>query len=187
MMNRFFKLCSASLLTVFAAGSSIAQTSEYTQIIHRFEQWKSGQVNAGRFASSSNCNPDSVTKPGYKGPEMGIPKDLNICYTDINADGRLDALVTFSPDQCDGGNAMMYAQSRVIILSKGNSYTIDDTSLDTIEKQLKKGWLRFESALQGTLYGTYYEFTSSDGRCCPGIHRAFEINYSSKKISYPGR
>jgi len=43
-----------------------------------------------------------VIKDGYKGPVAGIPKDISIHYSDINGDGKLDALITFHPVQCDG-------------------------------------------------------------------------------------
>jgi hypothetical protein len=115
---------------------------------------------------------------------MGIPDDIDIFFTDINNDDKLDALVTFRPTQCDGGNALMNAQIRVLVLSSGTSYVTDDKLVDKIESHLKKGWLNIESASSGTFLGTYYEYKDSDGRCCPSIKRPIEIDYKTKKLTF---
>jgi hypothetical protein len=162
-----------------------AQTKNgYVQIINKFEQWKLTQFKSENYASDKECNPDTVTKEGYKGPEMGIPKDIDISFTDINNDNIIDGLVTFNPNQCDGGNALMNAQIRVLLLSNGTSYIIDDTYIDGIENRFKKGWLSIESATDGTFYGTYFEYKDTDGRCCPGIRRPFTIDYKTKKLIF---
>jgi hypothetical protein len=158
--------------------------SAYTQIINKFEQWKDAQYKKGNYETEKRCNLDTVSKEGYKGSGMGIPKDINISFTDINLDNKLDAIVTFSPDQCDGGNALMNAQIRVLILSKGATYVTDDTYIDKIESQFKKGWLNIESATYGTFFGTYYEYKDSDGRCCPSIRRPIQIVYKTKKLTF---
>jgi len=158
--------------------------TDYVQILNKFEQWKSTQYKKELYATEKNCIPDTVTKTGYKGPTMGIPKDIDISFTDINLDNKLDAIVTFNPDQCDGGNALMNAQIRVLILSSGATYITDDSYIDKIETRLKKGWLRIEKATEGTFYGTYYEYKEMDGRCCPSIRRPFTIDYKTKKLEF---
>jgi hypothetical protein len=60
----------------------------------------------------------------------------------------------------------------------------DDNFIDKIEAKLKRGWLIIESAGGGTFYGTYYEYRDSDGRCCPGIRRPFEIDYKTRKLEF---
>jgi len=157
---------------------------DYVKILNKFQQWKSSQYKTGRFATERNCIPDTVTKENYKGPEMGIPKDIDIFFTDLNKDNKIDALITFHPDQCDGGNALMNAQIQIIILSKGLTYAVDDTYISKIEQQLKKGWLRIDKALYGEITGTYFEYSKNDGRCCPGICRLFSINYLTKKLIF---
>lgn len=154
------------------------------QILTRFEQWKSAQLKKGTYATEKNCNLDTVTKEGYNGPTMGIPSDIDVAFTDINNDNKLDAIVTFNPDQCDGGNALMNAQIRVLILSSGVSYVTDDAYIDKIESRLKKGWLSIEKASYGTFFGTYYEYKETDGRCCPSIRRSFTIDYKTKKLEF---
>jgi len=158
--------------------------ADYFKIINKFEQWKSYQYKTGKFATDNKCVSDTVSKEGYKGSDMGIPKDIDISFTDINNDKKLDALITFHPNQCDGGNALMNAQTQILILSKDSSYFIDDTYISKIERQFKKGWLSIERASYGVIYGTYYEYKSDDGRCCPSIHRAFLIDYLTKKLTF---
>jgi len=174
-------------LCIFSVSSliSFAQSkSEYVQIVNKFEQWKNDQYKKGNYATEKNCNTDTVLKDGYKGPEMGIPADITVAFTDINSDNKLDAIITFTPDQCDGGNALMNVQIRVLVLSSSKGYTADDSYIDKIEEQLKKGWLIVEGALGGYFYGTYYEYRDSDGRCCPSIKKQFSIDYKTKKLTF---
>jgi len=158
--------------------------SQYSQILSKFEQWKSTQFKKGIYATEKSCNLDTMTKEGYKGPTMGIPRDIDISFTDINNDNKLDAIVTFNPDQCDGGNALMNAQIRILILSSGAAYVTDDTYIDKIETRFKKGWFGIEKASYGTFFGTYYEYKETDGRCCPSIRRPFTIEYKTKKLEF---
>ena len=183
-MNRKFK---PIFLFIFSTASliSFAQSkSEYVQIVNKFEQWKNDQYKKGNYATEKNCNADTVLKDGYKGPGMGIPTDIHVSFTDINSDNKLDAIITFNPDQCDGGNALMNAQIRILVLSGSKGYTADDSYIDKIERQLKKGWLNIEGAFGGHFYGTYYEYRDSDGRCCPSIKKQFSIDYKTKKLTF---
>jgi hypothetical protein len=115
---------------------------------------------------------------------MGIPEDINISFTDINDDGKLDGLVTFLPDHCDGGNALMNTQIRVLILSNAANYIADDQFLDNIQQRLKKGWVIIHAVQGGTFYGTYYEYKQTDGRCCPSIKKDLSIDYKTRKINF---
>ena len=111
----------------------------------------------------------------------GIPKDISIHFSDINGDNKLDALITFNPVQCDGGNAMMNAQSSVLVLSKGPVWITDDKYIENIESK-KDGWLSVNGVVGGTIFGTYYEYKEDDGRCCPSIKKQFSIDYKTKKL-----
>ncbi len=172
------------MISVLAyCGHTIAQsTPAYNQIVIKFEYWKAQQFKSGKFATDKNCIPDTVAKKNYKGPDMGIPKDLDISFTDINRDGIIDGLVTFHPDQCDGGNALMNAQISVLILSTKKGYTIDDTFMDKITEGYT-GWFIIEKATESVLFGTYYNYKNGDGRCCPGIRKPFELNYLTGKLT----
>jgi hypothetical protein len=184
-MYRFAMLVFFGLLCTIPSPELAGQsTAPYIQILNRFEQWKSTQYKNGSYATEKNCNPATVLKEGYKGAWMGIPKDINISFTDINGDGKLDGLVLFNPDQCDGGNASMNAQVRVLIFSGTATYSTDDSLIDKIEAGLKSGWLNIEKAAYGTLYGTFYDYADEDPRCCPSISRAFMVDFKTKKLEF---
>ncbi len=177
MKKIFFSL--ALLLTIH---SLFAQsTAEYTQVLSRFEQWKTVQYNAGNYARPAGCKMEIVTKEGYKGPVAGIPKEIAIYFSDINQDGKTDGLITFNPVQCDGGNAMMNVQARVMIISKGASWVTDDKYIENMEAK-KDGWLSVSGAREGTIFGTYYAYGTDDPRCCPSIKKLFTIDYKTKKL-----
>jgi len=177
-------LIAAFLFVGFTVRVNGQAKSEYAPIINKFEQWKVIQHKKGTYETEKRCNMDTVTKDGYNGSGIGMPKDINISFTDINNDGKLDAIVTFHPDQCDGGNALMNAQTRVLILSNGITYVIDDTFIDKIESRYKKGWLNIENATGGTFFGAYYEYKDTDGRCCPSVQRPIQIDYKTKKVTF---
>jgi len=178
-MKKAFFIVAAVLVTqcIFAQA-----TAEYTKILASYEQWKAAQYRAGTYATPGNCKMEVVVKDGYKGPTAGIPKDISIYYSDINADGKLDALVTFNPVQCDGGNAMMNVKSRVLILSKGLSWTTDDKFINGIESK-KDGWLSVSGVSGGTIFGTYYDYAADDPRCCPSVKRSFTIDFKTRKLT----
>ena len=175
-------------IVVFFMGQSCelgSQTrSEYEQIVNKFEQWKSSQIRKGIYAAEKGCTFDTVTKEGYSGPTIGVPNDIDFSFTDINADNKLDAVVTFNPNQCDGGNALMNAQVRLLILSNGISYITDDTYVNKIESRFTEGWFNIEKASYGTVFGTYYQYKETDGRCCPSIRRPFTIDYKTKELKF---
>ena len=177
-------LIAAFLFAGFTLRVNGQAKSEYAPILNKFEQWKAIQYKKGTYETEKRCNMDTVTKDDYKGAGIGIPKDIDISFTDINNDGKLDAIVTFHPDQCDGGNALMNAQTRVLILSNGTTYVTDDTFIDKIESRYKKGWLNIDNATEGTFFGTYYEYKDTDGRCCPSVRRPIQIDYKTKKMTF---
>jgi hypothetical protein len=177
-MKRVF---SSSVLIVIAYAVTAQTSPVYSRLLSRYEQWKAAQYKAGKYATPGNCKMDIVIKEGYTGPMAGIPEDISIHYSDINGDGIPDALITFHPVQCDGGNAMMHAQSRVLFLSKGAGWVTDDSYIDNIERK-KNGWLVVSGVKGETIFGTYYEYKDEDGRCCPSIKKQFTIDYKTKKL-----
>ncbi len=158
--------------------------SEYVNILNSFNQWKMEQIREGVFLVGDSCNFEVVSRDGSVGSIMGIPFDLDISYTDINQDGKVDGLVLFRPNQCDGGNALMNIQIKLLILSSPNKYIVDDKFMNVFESQNGKGWFILDNATEGTIYGTYYEYTETDGRCCPSIRRKISIYFSSKKLEF---
>jgi hypothetical protein len=158
---------------------------ERTQILDKFEQWKLLQYKLKRFVTDEICDPETITKRAdYTGSELGIPKDVNISFSDINNDHKVDGLITFNPEQCDGGNGLMNIQIRVLILSNGTKYSTNDTYIDNIENRLKKGWIQVDGASSGMISGNYFEYKDTDGHCCPSIKRPFTIDYRTKKLVF---
>ena len=180
------------IFVIFLAGQTLINNvvaqrkrqNEYQQILSKFNSWKEKQFRSGTYASEKNCNPDTMLKKGYKGPEMGIPKELTMSFFDLNNDKIIDGLVTFSVDQCDGGNALMNLQTKLLILSKADSYFVDDKYFTKIESALKKGWITIESSTYGTIYGTFHDYKEADGRCCPSITKPFSLTYPTTKLNY---
>lgn len=171
------------LAGLFSSLYGLAQSaSVQVQILTRFEQWKASAIKAGTYASAAACNMNTVTRNGYKGPTTGIPNEYSIHYADINGDGKLDGLVCFHPVQCDGGNALMNAQDRVLILSKGTGWYTDEKYIRNIE-QKKDGWLTVNGANDGMIYGTYYDYGPDDARCCPSVRKPFTIDFKTKKLA----
>lgn len=150
----------------------------------KFEQWKLDQYKTGTYVSDKNCNIDFVSKDGYVGSEMGISKDVDYFFTDLNNDKKIDAVITFYPVQCDGGNALMNLQIKLLILSVGNNYIVDDLLIKDIDKQFENGWLVVTKATNGFVYGTYFEYKENDGRCCPSVKKPFKIDYKLRKLYF---
>jgi len=160
------------------------ELTEYDKIISAFNSWKVRQFKSGTYANEKNCNPDTMLRKDYHGPEMGIPKEINIFFCDLNNDNIIDALITFFVDQCDGGNALMNVQTKLLVLSKGTTYHVDDTYFTKIENVLKSGWITIENASYGTISGTVRDYKDSDGRCCPSISKPFTLTYPNTKPNY---
>jgi hypothetical protein len=176
-----------SILLVFCGVSNVifAQSpDEYIQILQKYRQWKETQYKNKTYAREKDCNVDSILKMGDEGPSTGIPKDIDISFTLINSDNKIDALITFYPVDCDGGNALMKDQVRLLFLSTNSTYDIDEALINKIEKQFSKGWFNINGASNGAFYGDYYEYKDSDPGCCPSIHKSFSLDYKSNKITF---
>lgn len=159
--------------------------SPYIEILNEYEKWESIQYEKGIYASTDYCNPDSVMKVDYiksDKPSIGIPTDIDISYTDINNDNKIDGVITFNPVQCDGGNALMHSQECILILSKGSKYIVDDKWFNSIDNPNDDGILHIDGAKYGKIFGTYSEY--NNGRCCPSLERKFDVEYNPKKIKY---
>lgn len=178
-----FSIC---CLIVFFTNTSLAQSREenYSRILGRFEDWIDQQYQQNIFLISEKCNPNYLSQHELQSA-LGIPESINVFFSDINLDTKIDALITFSPVQCDGGNALMNLQNRIFILSDNTAYIIDDYSIDKIEeKYCKNGWLMIESINSNEIKGFYYEYKPSDGRCCPSIKREVSIDFVTKELSF---
>jgi hypothetical protein len=174
------------LILTITLNSACGQTkpNPYSKILIKFEEWKNKQYQLSNYELEKKCNIEYVGKETYKGSGIGIPKDIQVFYTDLNDDEIIDALICFSPSQCDGGNALMNAQERILILSKGNEYVVDDNLINNIEKGLPSGWLYIRNALYGSMTGEFKDYKEGDGRCCPSIKKEISISFKDKKLEY---
>ncbi len=181
------------------------QGPETRQIIEAYEKWKELKTRKREYAKDSECNPNQIrillqaARLG-EGDLMGFGS-ASFSFADINQDGVTDALTTFNPKQCDGGNASMHSQVALLILSKNarHSYKVDDQTLENLHDdqtlrnllETTEGWfLRFQEVQgNGIVSGTAYAFHSGDkfkpgdARCCPSIWKAFTYTYLSKRVT----
>jgi hypothetical protein len=168
-MKRYFVL--GKLLILGLTISSCHEKSKHQKIIAAFENWKEMQISIGNYQ--------------VKNSEMGqgIPDEIDVFYTDINQDEIIDGIICFNPILYGGGNALMNAQEKLMIISKNENYEIDNTSLSNLERKLKSGWIHLTHANNGVISGDYYDYKSNDGRCCPSKHKQLEISIKNKKAA----
>ena len=151
--------------------SSCQQKSKHQKIINTFENWKNKQISLGNY-QAKNCELG-----------QGFPDEIIVFYTDLNQDENVDAIICFNPILFGGGNALMNAQEKLMIVSKNENYEVDDTTLSNLERTLKSGWIHVTNASNGIISGDYYDYKKNDGRCCPSIHKQLEMNVKNKKVS----
>ncbi len=83
----------------------------------------------------------------------------------------------------------MNAQTRVLILSQGQGYAVDETFIDQsetkyIESMRTWGFFWIERAIDGQFYGTYSAYKDEDPRCCPSIERKFLLSYATGELVF---
>lgn len=81
------------LFLMFTGLSSFAQSpskdSPHKAILSSFEEWKEKQFASGEFARPGNCHPGLYSdNENYNGPDMGLPDEFKVIYTDINLDEK---------------------------------------------------------------------------------------------------
>jgi hypothetical protein len=164
---------------------------EKTLIDKLFQNWKVTQVKNGVFFGEDSCNTsyyiktDSLQLKAESGIGLPDSSEIHYLYQDLNNDNRVDALIYFTPYQCDGGNATMFTRFEILIISKGQDYYLTDNYFDSLNEG-KKGFFHWDSLSQGKILGTYFEFRPNDGRCCPGIHNLASIDFDSKTVQIHG-
>jgi hypothetical protein len=183
-----------AVLIFISLSFSIQQTQAQTTdshgfILELFKQWKAEQITNGNSVAQKDCTIDAVVNSDGDHPGNAIPDEFSVIYAKINDDDQLDALVLFNPIQCDGGNALMNSQTRLLILSVGSGYTIDDQYVDQQDQKYSKsvgawGWFEISGARDGDLIGTYNQYLDTDARCCPSIEKKFRLNYATGKLTF---
>jgi hypothetical protein len=159
-----------------------------------FIDWWNNEVAKGHLWASDSCYPGWIADNGFDGmieDMWGIPdsSEYNFSYADINGDGQFDQLVTFTPSQCDGGNASMWIQIAVLTISKNGKYittaSIGDGIFSAVGKD-RTGFYWYDSIGVNKIYGTFYNFMDNDGHCCPGIEKPVIIAYDTKEVIFIG-
>ncbi|MBD2722660.1 hypothetical protein [Hymenobacter armeniacus] len=157
----------------------------------RFDRWQQAQLAAGRFTLPDSCasyrkrldeHPDEDMEEQYAFP---VPEEIRYSYADLNQDGTLDGLMTFTPEQCDGGNGSMWSQEAVLLLSHGSGYQLNDTlRLDQLVASAppQDGFYHVDSIASNRIYGHYFEFGPGSGHCCPSLTQAVTFDYRLRKI-----
>jgi hypothetical protein len=148
-------------------------------------KWKIDQINLGvNFLSEKNCNPEYVMADtpynASKPRNWGFPKDILFSYGYLNQDKKIDALITFRPNQCDGGNLSMWTEIQLLVLSSNSGYNVNENFFDTCYLH-KKGYFFLNKIENCVFVGDYYEFKETDSHCCPSIHKSIYIDFKTKK------
>jgi hypothetical protein len=160
------------------------------QLRRRFARWQRAELRAGRYWAADSCKPWLLGERGadtVQGPPVGFPApgEFRYSFADLNQDGQLDGLMTFTPEQCDGGNGLLSAQTEVLALSGPGGYTLRADSLrieqlaDTPAEEA--GFYQLDSIGPNRLYATYREFGPDDGRCCPGRQQPVVFDFAARR------
>ena len=140
-------------------------------------------MKRGEYLSFENCNLEFVAKEGYNGPTMGIPNDIRTCFTNLNDDEIIDAIITFDLTNCGGGN-MNTEEIRILVLSEKDDYIIEDKYFTKFHSYFNKGLMTIDKASYGMFIGSYYQYKNSDARCCPSIRKSFTIDFQSSELLF---
>lgn len=170
-------------------GKSIGKdTGEIKKLRNLFSEWKKGEIAEGRIWAEDSCNGSWMAERHFESKdgeiEWGFPdsSEFLFYYADLNLDGKLDQLVTFSPAQCDGGNGSMWTQIEVLTVSENGSYKtrtlIGDGIFSSLGKD-KSGFYWYDSIGPDLIYATFYNFKDGDGHCCPSVKQAIVLKYDS--------
>jgi hypothetical protein len=166
--------------TINSSYSQTAPANPYTKLIVKYNEWLEKQYQLGNYVRPSKCNMNNESASDGE----GISEDIQVYYSDMNNDSKIDAVITLSPYLCSGGNALMHSQITIIILTSGSSFYVDDKLIPNLEKNLTSGWYNINGASYGTIFGNFTDFSEDDAHCCPSLKKPFQINYITKKLEY---
>lgn len=183
-----FTLC----VMLFLFGCNTVSKKQKVLIKDAFEKWRKEQITIGAYWANDSCNMQHFVNKPFDSlatiqstiipTPIGIPdsSEINFLYSDINNDGILDAIATFIPVQCDGGN--FYKQEdEVFFLSTGTTYHIRLLSLSNIILMPNNAWSYYysiDSLQRDSIYATSYGYADGDGNCCPSIIKHYAISTS---------
>lgn len=160
-----------------------------------FSSWKKAYIESGNMWAADSCYMGwfNEHENDDEGLPRGFPKDeadYHYSYADLNADNTNDVMITFTPVQCDGGNASMWTQMAVFIISDGEGYylnpVINEGVLNSIGTD-SPGFYHYDSIGVNKVYATYIEFKEDDGHCCPSIKKPVVIDSKNLDLKGPDK
>jgi hypothetical protein len=161
----------------------------------KFHEWQQEQIANGIYWANDSCHMEWFRTHEEEDLALGFPdaKDFRYSYGDINSDGRTDQLVMYNPVQCDGGNAMMWAQETVLFISRVDK----DEPGENISWQTFTGTLPFlraddafyhiESIDDNRVRAVRYAFSEDDPHCCPSVEIPVMFDYRTGELVYIGK
>ncbi|MGV3599134.1 MAG: hypothetical protein ACO1PI_14815 [Bacteroidota bacterium] len=154
-------------------------------IADAFNQWLLEKTKQGVFFGYDSCNLDFIIEYNVTTMPLRLPDSTNTSfwYGDINGDRKKDGLITFIADLCDRGNAAMWTQFQVLVLSNDSGYSVNDSFFDSLTKDFE-GFIHADSMSLNTFFGTYIEFKDGDGHCCPRTKEEFTVTYNTPVIQF---
>lgn len=162
---------------------------ESTALKKEFARWQRNEIKAGRFWADDSCSMNWFADHEYPASAMpwGFPgiEEMTFSYADVNGDSRVDQLVTFSPSQCDGGNASMWTKFAILTVSEKGKYitkSLDIEGLYFPGGQGEEGFYHYDSIGTGVIYGTHYVFGKDDGHCCPGTQDFVVFDFKTRTL-----
>jgi hypothetical protein len=168
-------------------------TTEVKKLNQQFAKWQQKEIKANRMYSHDHCSWSWVETHPLKewGLNWGFPdsSEIPFSYADLNGDKKLDLMVAFTPDQCDGGNGSITIQMQVFIISSRSGYQtqfdINNGLSGWFGKDLD-GFEDYDSIGPGIIYGRHMAFLFKDGHCCPGVSCPTIYEWPSRKVLFMG-
>ena len=141
-----------------------------------YEQWLASEQGEEDMCDEETCLENMHRF--FEGEEFDMecfaayPNEPEYLYGDLNGDGAMDAVATAGLIQCDGGNALRYARTHIVIFS------VPDSSYQILAEPDAFYDLGIGSPFEikdGVIYAEGIELHEDDPMCCPSIQ--WDISY----------
>jgi len=155
----------------------------------KFQKWTFEAIHNKKFFAKDSCNYLYIEQKIENGltviDAIGIPtyNEIKFSYSHFNNDNKIDALITFTPYQCDGSNASMWKQIQLLAISKNENYIIDENYFEFLQSNDLCFYL-LDSSSTNYVYGKQYMFLNNDPHCCPSISKEIRISTRNKKLEF---
>jgi hypothetical protein len=185
-------MCSFAVAALSACQQPVVHPDR-SAISAAYRDWVSTQTAAGRFLPRERCRYDSISSQ-FEGDNTPLidelwciekPDHVDSSFCDMNADGVEDGFYGVFPSQCDLGNASMWSQLKIVVLSSPTGYVVNDTLFDGTGDEFpawlliaEEGFVLIDSITDRHFVGNRVAFRDGDGHCCPSIREPFSITLS---------